>query len=95
MKRMMHLCGTQNIRMGLRISRQIYTNGSLSSSSKETNNFGLQAVRYLNSNSKETTHFGFKTVAADEKAKLVEDVFSKVRNLYRFLFDGCNIDCCE
>jgi hypothetical protein len=35
---------------------------------------------YLNSNSKETTHFGFKTVAAEEKAKLVEDVFSKVRN---------------
>ena len=33
---------------------------------------------YLNSNHKETTHFGFKTVAADEKAKLVEDVFSKV-----------------
>jgi hypothetical protein len=33
---------------------------------------------YLNSDPKETTHFGFKTVAADEKAKLVEDVFSKV-----------------
>jgi hypothetical protein len=43
---------------------------------------------YLNSNPKETTHFGFKTVATDEKAKLVEDVFSKVETLPTFFISG-------
>lgn len=43
--------------------------------------------RRLSSFGKETTHFGFKTVPSDEKAKLVEQVFSKVASRYDTMND--------